>query len=60
MKTVRALMSFAGAVSMIPGETRAVSDELAADLIQAGYAQLVKEKKAIKGTENETERTDDG
>ncbi len=58
MKTIRALVSFAGAVSMIPGETRAVSDELAADLIQAGYAEA--SKKAARGKENETERTDGG
>ena len=55
MKTVRALVSFSGAVSMIPGETRTVSDGLAADLIQAGYAEAVREKKPPKEKENEAE-----
>lgn len=41
MKEIRALASFAGAVSMFPGEVRQVSDALAADLVGAGYAQLV-------------------
>lgn len=39
---IRALVSFAGGVSMAKGEERAVSESLAADLIQAGYAEAVR------------------
>ena len=39
MKTIRAIVSFAGAVSMGPGEVRDVADDLAEDLIRAGHAE---------------------
>lgn len=53
---IRALVSFAGAVSMAKGEERAVSEVLAADLIQAGYAEAVR-----KGEKrDEVERGDPG
>lgn len=49
MKTIKALISFTGAVTMAVGETADVADEVAADLLRAGFAELVetdKEKKA--------------
>lgn len=43
MKKIKCLITFAGAtVTMAAGEEREVSDEVAADLIQAGYAEPVK------------------
>ena len=36
MKTIRAIVSFAGAVSMGPGEVRDVADDLAGDTKYAG------------------------
>lgn len=56
MKKIKALISFTGAVTMAVGETANVADEVAADLLRAGFAELVKtdsvkpdkEKKAKK------------
>lgn len=48
---IRATCSFSGKVSMYAGEVRAVSDELAADLIQAGYAEESKPQKKLKPKE---------
>lgn len=56
MKTIKALISFTGAVTMAVGETADVADEAAADLLRAGFAELAeadnvktdKEKKAKK------------
>lgn len=48
MKVI-ALVSFAGAVSMIPGETREISIEIAKSLIEAKYVEEVdKPKKPSK------------
>lgn len=41
---IRALCSFVGKVCMTSGEVRTVGDELAADLIRAGYAALAEDK----------------
>jgi len=35
---IKALRGFSGKVAMAPGEERDVRDEIAADLIKAGYA----------------------
>ena len=51
MKKIKALISFTGAVTMAVGETADVADEVAADLLRAGFAELAeadKEKKAKK------------
>ena len=47
---VKALVSFAGAVSMYAGETRDIDDNIARDLLHAGY---VIEDKADKAQEAE-------
>ena len=52
MKTIRAIVSFAGAVSMGPGEVRDVADDLAEDLIRAGLAE--------EAQTNEVKRADSG
>ena len=41
---VKALVSFAGVVSMIPGETREISPEIAKSLIKAKYVEEVAEE----------------
>ena len=41
---IRATRSFSGLVTMCAGEVRTVGEELAADLIRAGYAEPVKER----------------
>ena len=41
MMKVKALVPFAGEVVMNTGETREVSDEIAKDLINAGYVEKV-------------------
>lgn len=41
---IRALCCFVGKVCMTRGEVRTVGDELAADLIQAGYAAPAEDK----------------
>jgi hypothetical protein len=48
MMTIKALVPFVGEIVMNTGETREVSDEIAKDLIGAGYAEKVggKEPKA--------------
>lgn len=40
---VKALVSFAGIVSMIPGETREISPEIAKSLIKAKYVEVIEE-----------------
>lgn len=51
MKKIKCLVPFAGTVSMAAGEEREVSDEVAADLIQAGYAEEIKTAKTTKKKE---------
>lgn len=41
MMTIKALVPFVGEIVMNTGETREVSDEIAKDLIGAGYAEKV-------------------
>ena len=41
---IRTLCSFVGKVCMTKGEVRTVGDELAADLIRAGYAAPAEER----------------
>ena len=36
---IQAMSCFVGSICMVKGEVREVSDELASDLIAAGYAQ---------------------
>lgn len=53
---IKAKVSFAGIVTMSKGETREVCEEVAADLLRAGYAVEVKagkakNKKAVTGDE---------
>ena len=50
---IRATCSFSGQLSMRVGEVRAVSDELAADLIQAGYAEAEEAKPPKKQKQRE-------
>lgn len=46
---VKALKSFAGTISMYDGEIREIAnDEIAKDLLQAGYIEGIKEAKAVK------------
>lgn len=45
---IKAKVSFAGLVTMSKGETREVSEEVAADLLRAGYAVEVKSPKLAK------------
>ncbi len=51
---IQALCCFVGSICMVKGEVREVSDELASDLISAGYAQEAEKsgktspKKAVK------------
>lgn len=47
---VKALVSFAGIVSMIPGETREISPEIAKSLIKAKYVEVVKVAERPKNT----------
>lgn len=42
MKKIKALTSFGGIVSLRIGEEREVTDEVAKDLIKAGYAEEIK------------------
>lgn len=45
---IRALCSFVGIVCMAKGEAREVSDELAFDLLAAGYVEILEgERKRI-------------
>lgn len=55
MKKIRATTPFAGLVSMAAGEIREVSDDLATDLIQAGYAEEAKAERKKKGEKDESE-----
>ena len=48
---VKALRSFAGAVSMYEGEVREIRDNWAADLIAAGHVKAVEEPKVEKPVE---------
>ena len=60
MKNVKAVVSFAGMVSMAAGETREVSNDIAADLITAGYVKEVKaERTQKKGEKDESKRGND-
>ena len=56
---VKAKVSFAGIVTMSKGETRDVNEEVAADLLRAGYASEVKAGKA-KNKKAVSEGEDDG
>ena len=54
---IKAKVSFAGLVTMSKGETREVCEEVAADLLRAGYASevkagKVKNKKAVSEGED--------
>lgn len=52
---IKALCSFVGTVCMAKNEVMEVSDELASDLISAGYAQALdaeRPKKEVKRGEN--------
>ncbi|MBR4668539.1 MAG: hypothetical protein IKO76_07280 [Butyrivibrio sp.] len=52
MRTLEALVSFASREwSPSPGQVKACSDELAADLIRAGYAKPVGEEKKVPPAE---------
>jgi hypothetical protein len=56
MRTVEALVSFASREwSPSPGQVKACSDELAADLINAGYARAVEEVKETTKPETTVE-----
>lgn len=52
---IKALVSFAGKVTMVAGEVRDVKDEIAEDLIQAKYAEKVttSKKSGVKNEKNE-------
>lgn len=53
---IKALCSFVGAVCMVKNEVMEVSEELASDLVSAGYAEVIgaeKPKKAVKRGENQ-------
>lgn len=41
---IKALVSFAGVVSLAVGETREVDDPIATELIRVGYAEAVKKR----------------
>ena len=47
---VRALRSFAGVVSMVPGQVRNIEASIAQDLIRAGHVELVAQKYVAKET----------
>ncbi len=56
MKEIKAIAPFAGVVSMAAGEIREVSDGIAADLVNAGYAEEIKGKRTQKkGDKDESE-----
>lgn len=55
MIKVVCLVPFAGTISMAKGEVREVSDEVAADLIQAGYVEKEKPPKAKKEKKGDAE-----
>lgn len=56
MKEIKAIVPFAGVVSMAAGEVREVGNEIAADLINAGYAEEIKVKRTQKkGEKDESE-----
>lgn len=46
MKKIKALVGFAGVVTLAAGQTADVTDEAAADLLKAGFAEEVAEEKA--------------
>ena len=50
MKKIKALISFGGIVSLRIGEEREVTDEVAKDLIKAGYAEEIKKEAPTKRT----------
>lgn len=43
---IKALCSFSGTVSMVPGEKRDVTEETGRDLIRAGFAVSAEEKRS--------------
>ncbi|MCF0163193.1 MAG: hypothetical protein HUJ88_11540 [Fusobacterium necrophorum] len=52
---VKALVSFAGSLTMFPGEIREVNNEVAKDLLDSGYVEEVKseaKKKKVKNNED--------
>ena len=49
---IKALVSFAGIVTMGRGEIRNVPDDIAKDLIQAKHAEKVTSKKSGESDEN--------
>ena len=50
MPKVKALVSFAGIVTMGKGETKDIDNEnIVNDLVSAGYVETMEEKKATKG-----------
>lgn len=52
-KKYKALVSFAGKISMMMGEVREISDlSLASDLIRAGYIEEMKKKGQKKDDNN--------
>lgn len=55
MIKVVCLVPFAGTISMAKGEVREVSDEVADDLIQAGYVEKEKPPKAKKTKKGDAE-----
>lgn len=57
---IKAKVSFAGIVTMSVGETRDVNEEVAADLLRAGYAVAVKPSKLAKNKKAVTEDEADG
>ena len=56
---IKAKLSFAGLVTMSKGETREVCEEVAADLLRAGYAAEVKSSK-VKNKKAVSEGEADG
>lgn len=57
---IKAKVSFAGLVTMSKGETREVCEEVAADLLRAGYAAEVKTGKLAKNKKAVSEGEDVG
>lgn len=48
---IKALVSFAGAVSMRLGEIKEIGDDTAADLISAGYAEKLPDTGEVEKNE---------
>ena len=58
MGKIKALKSFAGTITMAKGEVRDYDDKVVvADLVEAGYVEVVDKKPAVKGgKKNESKR----